>query len=297
VLINYADTITIQTDTLTALTYNPSGQNINPTNTITGLVAGDVVFSLNYNYTGGPGNSYSSSSPPSDVGTYSITPSNLSLVSGGALSNYYGVVYKKGSVTINKANQNPIYILSTLGIFQSNPSTLPLYVSGGNDTGTVSYLLISGGTASNCLIEAGVLKVNSTGTCKLLAIKAATNNYFVAYSDTATVTFSIFYSHLPVQTQSTPTQIPINGQHFLDTSQSNAVPNITSIQLVGSTYEINGTGFAGTNRVVIGGSDASITSVTSTKVVISSAGLMPGPLFIECSDGRMGPSPFYFFVP
>jgi hypothetical protein len=139
--------------------------------------------------------------------------------------------------------------------------------------------------------------VTSAGTCKIVATKAATTNFLITYSETATITFTQFVSYQPVQTQSVPSQLPINGANSLDLSQSNTVPAVTGVFLVGSTYEINGAGFSGVNRVVIGGADASIVSSTSTKIVINSAGLMPGPLFIECSDGRIGPSPFYFFTP
>lgn len=295
--VNYADTITIQTDTLTAVVYNPNGQNFNPTNSVSGLVAGDGISSLEYTYSGGPSNSYSSSTSPTLVGTYSITPSNLQLINPQSLANYYAVQYKSGSVTINKANQSPIYIGSSLGVFSYPASSLPIYVYGGNDTGTVSLLLLNGGTAGNCSLNGTTLFVNSPGTCNLLAIKASTNNYLTAYSETVTVTFSQFHSYQPAQTQNTPTHLPINGENLLDLTQVNSVPIVSGIVQVGSTYEINGTGFTGATRVVIGGSEATISSTTSTKIVIDSAGVMPGPLFIECSDGRIGPSPFYFFTP
>ena len=201
------------------------------------------------------------------------------------------------TITVIKAIQDSLTVNSTSGVFQVAPSTLTLYSSGGTDTGTVTYSVVAGGTASGCSISGTQLTVSSAGNCKVVATKAATNNYLIAYSDTATITFSQFISYQPVQTQSTPSQIPISGKNSLDTSQVNSVPAVTGVFLVGSTYEINGTGFTGVSRVVIGGADISISSSTSTKIVVNSAGLFPGPLFIECSDGRIGPSPFYFFVP
>ena len=273
------------------------GQNFIPTNTVTGLVAGDSVLSLDYSYIGTGGNSYSSNLRPSSVGVYSINPTNLQLLNNLSLSNYHGVIYKSGSIAINKANQNPIYIGSTLGVFETTPSYLPLFTYGGNDTGTVSYLVLNGGTASNCSVSNSNLTVTSTGSCQLLAIKSGTSNYLSVYSETATVTFLQFNSYQPVQTQSVPTHIPINGQNFFDISEQLSVPAITGVFLVGSTYEINGNGFTGVVRVIIGGTEVSITSSTASKIVIDSAGLMPGPLLIECSDGRIGPSPFYIFAP
>jgi hypothetical protein len=201
------------------------------------------------------------------------------------------------TVTVNKAAQDRLTISSVTGVFQNTPSVMQLLHVGGSDTGTVTYSIASGGSASGCSLTGSQLSVNSAGTCNLVATKDATSNYLIAYSDTATVTFTQYISYQPVQTQSVPTELPISGKNDLDLTQTLTIPAVTGVFLVSSTYEINGTGFTGVNRVVIGGAEASILNSTSTKIVIGSAGLMPGPLFIECSDGRIGPSPFYFFTP
>ena len=223
------------------------------------------------------------------AGTYSLT----------VISTDSFLAFETRTVTINvsKAAQDRLAISSAAGVFQNTPSVMQLLHVGGSDTGAVTYSIASGGSASGCSISGSQLSVNSAGTCNLVATKAATSNYLIAYSDTATVTFTQYISYQPVQTQSVPTQLPITGKNDLDLTQTLTVPAVTGVFLVGSTYEINGTGFTGVNRVVIGGAEAIISSSTSTKIVISSADLMPGPLFIECSDGRIGPSPFYFFTP
>jgi hypothetical protein len=224
-----------------------------------------------------------------NAGTYS-----LNVVS---TDSYLATGSKAITITVAKARQDTLTITSSAGVFNGNASSLFLMTSGGSDTGTVTFADAGGGTASGCTFSGSTLQVTSAGTCKIVATKAATTNFLIAYSETATITFVQFIFNQPVQTQSVPTQLPINGQNSLDVSQATTVPAVTGVFLVNSTYEINGTGFTGVNRVVIGGSEASIISSTSTKIVIDSAGLMPGPLFIECSDGRIGPSPFYFFAP
>jgi hypothetical protein len=224
-----------------------------------------------------------------NAGTYS-----LNVVS---TDSFLATGTKAITVTVNKATQETLTITSTNAVFNGSGSSLTLFAIGGTDTGTVTYAIASGLNPSGCQISGSQLSVTSAGTCQVIATKAATTNYLVAVSDTATVTFLQFVSNQQVQTQSVPTQLPIIGQNSLDVSEINTVPAITGVFLVGSTYEINGTGFAGVVRVIIGGTEASITSSTSSKIVINSAGLMPGPLFIECSDGRVGPSPFYFFTP
>jgi hypothetical protein len=247
------------------------------------------LYTSNINY--GP-----TSTKPTNAGTYTVTPSAATFTSG-ASTNYTAIKYVSSLFTINKAQQANLVLTSSLAAFTSNPSTLKLTTIGGSDTGTVTYTVASGGSASGCALVNDLLSASTYGTCLIVAIKAETSNYLIKYSDTATITFSVFAGHQQTQTQITPTQLPINGQNSLDLSQSTTVPAVTGVFLVGSTYEINGTGFTGVTRVVIGGADISISSSTSTKIVINSAGLFPGPLFIECTDGRIGPSPFYFFIP
>jgi hypothetical protein len=247
------------------------------------------ISTSNINY--GP-----STTKPTNAGSYTLTPSALTF-SSGALENYVSVKYVSSMFTINKAPQANLVLTSSLAVFTSNPSTLKLTTVGGSDTGTVTYSVAAGGSATGCTLVNDSLSASTYGTCLIIATKAETNNYLLKSSDTATVTFSIFVGYQQTQTQSVPTQLPINGQNSLDVTQIVTVPAVTGVFLVNSTYEINGTGFTGVNRVVIGGSEANIISSTSTKIVIDSAGLMPGPLFIECSDGRIGPSPFYFFAP
>ena len=62
---------------------------------------------------------------PTNAGTYRLTPSALTL-SSGDLTNYQGVTYASGLLTINKVNQTPI----TIGQYDAFPgvSTYPLNV-------------------------------------------------------------------------------------------------------------------------------------------------------------------------
>ena len=251
---------------------------------------------------------YSSSTAPTNAGTYSITPSALTLAGGVSLSNYAAVVYRAGSITINKASQSTLRITSSLAPFSGSSSSIQLTTSGGTDTGTVTYTLVSGGMAQGCAIVGSTLSVTREGTCLVYATKAATQNYLVTSSDTTTINFSIFVSNQPNQTQSVPTQLPVVGKNALET-QTVTVPSIDSVTLVSVSrmingnlatetyYEITGSGFSGATRVTVAGSDATILSVTNTRITIDTAGLMAGPMFIECSDGRIGPTPFYMFTP
>jgi hypothetical protein len=139
--------------------------------------------------------------------------------------------------------------------------------------------------------------------------KAATLNYLIAFSDTVTITLSAFVSHQQTQTQQYPNQIPINGKNSLETSTS-TIPVISSITYqaayspapfvyVNASYTINGSGFTGATRVILNFADIPSFYVNSDSNINIDATYMPsaGLLLIECSDGRSGPSPFYFFTP
>ena len=236
-----------------------------------------------------------STTKPTNAGTYTITPSVLTFTDGAA-ANYTAITYRTSMVTINKASQSTLSLTSRVGVFSANPSTMKLITSGGNDTGTVTYAISSGGTALNCAISGDQLSVTSTGTCLVSATKAATNNYLVITSDTVTVTFNLFVAHQPIQTQQVPTQIPINGANSLETTTA-TVPMITSISLLAGVYQVNGAGFSGVSRVTIGGVDVTYTYISPTQINIpTGAGVTEGSrIVIECTDGRRGPSPREIF--
>lgn len=234
---------------------------------------------------------------PVNAGRYIITPSNLTLANNVDTSNYVSINYQSSLFIINKANQDTLTLTSKLGSFNGGTSTLKLTTTGGSDVGTVIYSIVSGGSASGCAISLNVLSFTSAGTCKVVANKAATLNYLIAYSDTATITLSAFVSHQQTQTQLYPNMLPINGANSLETTTA-TVPVITSITSSGGgAYVINGSGFTGTTRVSIGGSDITFNLVNATTINISGAGAAMGPVIIECSDGRSGPVPFWIFTP
>jgi hypothetical protein len=173
---------------------------------------------------------------------------------------------------------------------------MKLTTLGGNETGTVTYSIATGGTASGCSVTTEVLTVTSAGTCNLVATKAATLNYLITFSDTVTVTFSQFVSSQQRETQLVPTQLPINGENSLETTTV-TVPVVTSVTSTGAgSYTIVGTGFTGVISVLIGGTPVTIASSNSTTINITGADGLTGPLFIECSDGRMGPVPFWLIL-
>jgi len=230
--------------------------------------------------------------PPTNAGTYTVTPSNLTLTSGILTSNYASINYLSSDFTINKASQDALTITSNLASYNGGTSTMKLTTAGGSDTGTVTYSVVSGGSASGCSVSTNVLSFSSVGTCRLTATKAATLNYLIAYSDTVTITLSAFVSSQQVQTQSVPTQLPISGANSLETTTvTAALLTITNVVTISSgSYTVTGTGFTNVSIVRIGGTDlvlnTNYTVPSATTISITNADGLVGPLFISLSDGQ-----------
>ena len=232
-----------------------------------------------------------STTKPTGAGTYTITPSALTF-SDGALSNYIFVNYETSTLTINKARQDTLTITSKLAPYNGGTSRMKLTTTGGTDTGTVTYAIVSGGTATGCSIETSELIYTSAGTCRVVATKATTLNYLITYSDTVTITLSAFVSNQQQQTQSVPTQLPLNGANSLETTTvTAALLTITGVtNSGGGAYTIAGTGFTNVSVVRIGGTDlvlnTNYTVTSTTAISITNASGMVGPLFIYLSDGQ-----------
>jgi hypothetical protein len=289
VIVSAADTLTVRADTLTATTYTGLQANLNETITVTGLVAGDAVSGITYNYTSST-NYGPSTTKPTNAGTYTVTPSALVLANNVATSNYVAVVYQTSTFTINKASQDTLTVSSVLGVYETGTATMKITTLGGSDTGTVTYAIASGGSASGCSVSSDVLTVTSAGTCKLVATKFATLNYLIAYSDTATITFTRF-AERQLQVQLYPSMIPLNQGNALETTTVTAATlTISAITRTGAgAYTITGTGFTNIELVSIGGAPltgSNYTRASSTTLTLSGVSSFMGPLLIRLADGQ-----------
>jgi hypothetical protein len=147
------------------------------------LVGSDTFTSLVYTYTSlSP--SYNSTTAPTNVGTYTITPSAAEFSVGSSSS--YVITYETGTLTISRATQASFSLSSVSGVFLTN---LRLTTSGGTDTGTVSFSVSNVGSAGCSITSSDSLTSTSAGSCQVVATKLGTTNYLPAY-DTRTVTIS-----------------------------------------------------------------------------------------------------------
>jgi len=239
------------------------------------------------------------SSKPTNVGTYVITPSAVTFSGSGSTLNYSAVVYVAGSVTIVQETQTALSVPSLLGVFSANPSTITLYTTGGSDTGTVTFALNSGGSATGCALSGEnntTLSVASAGTCLVTATKAATTNYLVATAS-GTITF---YAYQTYTTQSYGDSgshtIVLTGGGTPWSVVAGSAPSISGISLasgpVGTVITISGTGFNGVTVVQINREDmASFTGLSPTSISATiQGGATSGPIYVENAFG----GDFYF---
>ena len=232
---------------------------------------------------------------PTNAGTYVITPSVLTF-SDGAASNYAAITYQSSTLTINKAAQAALIVVPLYLPFNGNPTSATLLTTGGSDTGTVSYAYVSSlSTAGGCALsgaDSSTVTVTSDGTCRIVATKAATNNYLIAISDTGTVTFHLYISNIPAPRPAEyPAEIVLSGATAM--TSNGLAPTITTTGVdftaaPGATFTIAGSGFVGTSLVRVSGTSASFTVLSDTSLQITMpSGLVgiSGPIYVEKAEG------------
>lgn len=190
-----------------------------------------------------------STTPPTDAGSYRYTVSDIVLSAGASLSNYQGVIYESATVTINKAFQTKL----SIGQYHAfaGISTYPLNVYGGTGTGLLTRTLTDTGTA-NCTLSSDMfVTASNVGICTVRAVKDGGVNYF---TDTATVTiyWMSFIDRYINVAPSTPTDLGLSGstaitkftyETFTVLSFANGSGSAVTSASIGSTLRIIGTGF------------------------------------------------------
>jgi hypothetical protein len=236
--------------------------------------------------------SLSTTTKPTDAGTYSITPGGLSLIQGD-LANYQGVDYQSSTVTINRISQPSIEVPFYNPIY---PDTMTINIGGGAGTGALTFTVQNGGTASGCTTDYRKLFTTSVGTCSIQIVKAGDRNYL---PDTATA--SIFFIQF-VFTQPTPIvgsgpNIALNSENTV-TVDAVGAPTITSLSTTtislsaGGSLTIGGTGFGSSSLTVKFWRDksVSITPTNGTTIVvpfadIATAGGTSGRIMVITAGG------------
>jgi hypothetical protein len=236
-----------------------------------------------------------STTKPTNAATYTITPSALTF-SSGATSNYAAITYQTSTLTINKAAQAALSVVPLYNVFNGSPTTATLLTTGGSDTGTVTYAYVSSlSTAGGCALsgaDSSTVTVTSDGTCRIVATKAATDNYLVAVSDTGTVTFHLYVTNIPApRAAEYPVEIVLSGATAMTSNGLAPTITFTGTDISaspGGSFTISGTGFVGTRLVRVAGVSAAFSVLSDTSLQITMpTGLtgISGPIYVEKAEG------------
>jgi hypothetical protein len=206
------------------------------------------------------------------------------------------VTYRTSTLTINKAAQAALVVTPLYNVFNGNPTSATLLTTGGSDTGTVTYAFVaSGSTAGGCALsgaDSSTVTVTSAGTCRIVATKAATNNFLAITSDTGTVTFYLYVTNIPgPRAAEYPVEIVLSGSTAM--TNNGLAPTITFTgtdisAAPGALFTISGSGFVGTRLVRVSGVNAAFTILSDTSLRITMpAGLtgISGPIYVEKAEG------------
>jgi hypothetical protein len=195
--------------------------------------------------------SLSTTTKPTNAGTYSITPSGLT-ASVGTLDNYVAVKYVATTVTINRVAQ----VAQIVPYYNPNyPDTMTVNMGGGSGTGARIYT-VSNGSALGCVLDYKKLNASTPGTCSVQSVKLGDRNY-LPDTATANIYFILFVINQPSNGIGSGSTIVLNGQTSVTLDQNQA-PTISDVQFVGYScvgivcsgphWEISGSGFGPTNN-------------------------------------------------
>ena len=143
------------------------------------------------------------------------TPAGTAGVKDVVLTTPSGSVTSTGAFTYTRVNQATLNISAATSSATSNGtgySATPTFsTTGGTGTGTVTYAVAIGGTASSCTLSNGTasatLTATTSGTCLIKASKAEDNTYNVASSSNLTFTFNKLALTTPTNVAATATSL------------------------------------------------------------------------------------------
>jgi hypothetical protein len=171
-----AATVTVSAAALTITSTTTSATKVyetsNPTFSFSssGLKNGESISSVTNTFTG---TSYNSTSVPSDVGSYTVTPSAAVFGSGSASN--YTITYATVAYSITKASQSVLWSPTTTYQTSAQPVTWSSVATG---YGSITYAVTTVGDI-NCAIVSEKLTwtISATGSCVVTASAAGDGNH------------------------------------------------------------------------------------------------------------------------
>ena len=181
-------TFTFSKATQSALTIDNSTANYNSTITLTtsgGLGSGAVTYVVNSGNCSVSGATLSNTS----AGTCSVTATKA------GDGNYESISSSATTITVSQIAQSALsFTLSTSSKSSPYSQVITFTPSGGSGTGTTTYAIVSGGTATGCALanntSSNTISATTSGTCLIAATKAGDTNYTSITSSNQSFTFS-----------------------------------------------------------------------------------------------------------
>lgn len=208
-------------------------------------------------------------------------------------------------LTVTPLVQATLSVASTFGFAGAN---IIMFTAGGNGIGAVTYSYVAQGSTIGCTLTGASLYLATTGSCKVVATKAADIDYLIKVSETATITFVAFQISSQIAPTNTETGISTSSTTTLtkgaDSCTTGCVPTISSISAftgqIGQTIviTISGTNFTGATAVMFNAATpaAAFTVVSSTQISATfPSGLPAGEVGIDVrTPGGITPRNFDF---
>jgi len=277
--------------TVTAETISIShGTSFSSSFTNSPLVGSDSIGQMVYTYAGINGTTYNASTTrPTAVGTYSITPSGAGFTSGSSAN--YSLSYTSSTLTISALSSSITFASLADRIYGVAPITLTATATSGL---TVSF---SSATPSVCTVNATTLTVINIGVCTVESSQSG-NSVYTAASPVSR-SFTVISKQISLS--------GVTGANKNYDSTPNASVNFGSAQLVGvesgdsvafdasSTTAVFVTAAAGVGKtitvsgVVLTGQDASRyflaapTATATINTVPATITLNPASLYVGSS--------------
>ena len=232
--------VTVSARPITITSSSPSatvGGTFTPTFTVSSgtLVGSDAILGVTYTYSSA---SYTASTTaPTAIGTYTITPSAAGFSTG--LSSNYTIVYATGTLTISAKMSRTINFVNTSYTVEFGDSQMvSVVVSDGPSDGSITY---SARSSTACTVDesSGLIEVTSgVGSCEV----EATVSEGIQYLNATTV--------VPVTVTVTPRVITITANALTVAYGSAVTPSYAitsgtmngSDQISGVSYRYAGTG-------------------------------------------------------
>ena len=192
---------------------------------------------------------------------------------------YSAATQVQQSFTVNKATQATVNIAAVTNSAAYTGSaytaTPTLSSTGGSGNGSVTYAVVSGGTAQGCSLTSGTLTATSVGTCLIAATKAADTNYLAGTSGNLTFTFTTstqtitFTQPADITYGATPPSLSATSSSGLSVAFTTATSSICTV--AGSTLTILKSGTCTINANQIGDSNYSAATQVAKSFAIAKA--------------------------